>query len=112
MGVCVCLGEWWACLEVGRCGRGTRATHFWNTKMPTIRVKEIRSAVTHMRQYSSGGCEQKDSPGLEMAWGLRVVSEHGELRVWRCVYSCVHRIKDVGRAREAALQVGDLPFPV
>lgn len=26
--------------------------------MPTMRVKEIRSAVTHMRQYSSGGCGQ------------------------------------------------------
>jgi len=26
--------------------------------MPTMRVKEIRSAVTHRRQYSSGGCGQ------------------------------------------------------
>lgn len=24
--------------------------------MPMMRLKEIRSAVTHMRQYSSGGC--------------------------------------------------------
>lgn len=31
-------------------------THFWSTKMPMMRLKEIRSAVTHMRQYSSGGC--------------------------------------------------------
>lgn len=26
--------------------------------MPMMSVKEIRSAVTHMRQYSSGGCGQ------------------------------------------------------
>lgn len=32
------------------------STHFWSTKMPMMRLKEIRSAVTHMRQYSSGGC--------------------------------------------------------
>lgn len=27
--------------------------------MPMMRLKEIRSAVTHMRQYSSGGCGEK-----------------------------------------------------
>lgn len=35
------------------------STHFWSTKMPTMRLKEIRSAVTHMRQYSSGGCGER-----------------------------------------------------
>lgn len=39
-------------------GRRSGPTHFWSTKMPMMRVKEIRSAVTHMRQYSSGGCGQ------------------------------------------------------
>ena len=39
-------------------GRQSGPTHFWSTKMPMMRVKEIRSAVTHMRQYSSGGCGQ------------------------------------------------------
>ena len=29
--------------------------------MPMMRLKETRSAVTHMRQYSSGGCGQMAS---------------------------------------------------
>lgn len=45
-------------LGQGRWRRWSEPTHFWSTKMPTMRVKEIRSAVTHMRQYSSGGCGQ------------------------------------------------------
>lgn len=44
--------------RVGKTVEVSELTHFWNTKMPTMRVKEIRSAVTHMRQYSSGGCRQ------------------------------------------------------
>lgn len=38
--------------------RGSEPTHFCSTKMPVMSVKEIRSAVTHMRQYSFGGCGQ------------------------------------------------------
>lgn len=40
------------------------STHFWSTKMPTMRLKEIRSAVTHMRQYSSGGCGERTQDQL------------------------------------------------
>lgn len=51
---------WELGLSGGREGHGmwSEPTHFWSTKIPTMNVKEIRSAVTHMRQYSSGGCGQ------------------------------------------------------
>lgn len=38
--------------------------------MPTMRVKETRSAVTHMRQYSSGGCGQTAGGQLPVTAGL------------------------------------------
>lgn len=93
----------------GRPRQWLEPTHFWSTKMPTMRVKEIRSAVTHMRQYSSGGCGQtargqpqsqpvhirlqtegpRAGEDLEVC-ALGIVGRGGE---GVCVCVCVHRIK-------------------
>lgn len=78
-------------------GRRSGPTHFWSTKMPTMRVKEIRSAVTHMRQYSSGGCgqtargqlpvmvgpDQGSRPRGPWAGGPCVTLREGQRRTWR-----------------------------
>lgn len=101
---------WELGLSRGREGHGTwsEPTHFWSTKMPMMNVKEIRSAVTHMRQYSSGGCGQmargqprhgRFTPGSRLrVHGQEDLSPLGRGRGRRggagtacvCVYACVH----------------------
>lgn len=47
--------------------------------MPMMSMKEIRSAVTHMRQYSSGGCGQMARGQFSVMSGPY---QSSKVRVW------------------------------